>query len=270
MKTEIITIDRTVARRLLARNKNNRNVKERMVEAYYNDMKSGRWKENGESIIIDKNGIIKDGQHRLMAIEKADVSINFVVVTDVEPNVMDTIDTGSNRSLADVLALNKFKNANNLASLVRYILVYKRGFTDVKSGSVRLAITNAIGLDYASKNEDGLTKLLAFSHKVYARIPKAKRVVKMSEIGLYTFIFSKGFEMHERAEEFMNYLTGYRYDRENPGSWVYDKLLTLKTNKEKIGSIYRKNLIIKAWQMFLEGKTSRGGVRADKREPITL
>ncbi len=59
------------AARLLACNGHNRNVSEVLVERYARDMRCGAWKQNGEPILVARDGTLLDGQHRLLAIQRA-------------------------------------------------------------------------------------------------------------------------------------------------------------------------------------------------------
>ena len=98
--------------------------------------------ENGESIVFDKYGILKDGQHRLNGIVATGKSYHICVVRGVEPDVMSTIDTGKSRTPGDVLYLNGFQNANKVAAL---IVVIKKWGGD-KSRSVEMKNSSSLSL----------------------------------------------------------------------------------------------------------------------------
>ena len=118
MESIVITLTPEIAKRYLSKNKKNRSMSSK-VHLYAEDMKAGRWKENGESIIIDKNGVVKDGQHRLSATIISQHEWMVPIVTGVEPSVMDTIDTGKNRSLSDILKLENVIRPVLSAALTR-------------------------------------------------------------------------------------------------------------------------------------------------------
>ena len=92
------------ARKYLEGNLINRSVKERRVLAYAEDMKKGAWQLNGESIRFDKNGRLIDGQHRLLAVIKAQVAVPMVITTDVDEDIT-IFDRGVCRSVTDSLQL---------------------------------------------------------------------------------------------------------------------------------------------------------------------
>ena len=61
-KVEVVRMTPDMARAILKNNPNNRNVKRDRVSLYASDMEKGRWQLNGESIVIDADGNLKDGQ----------------------------------------------------------------------------------------------------------------------------------------------------------------------------------------------------------------
>ena len=72
----------------------NRGISQRRVAAYANDMRHGNWQLTHQGICFGLNGVLIDGQHRLLAVILANVSV-LLVVTE-----MATIDD-PHKSLAD-------------------------------------------------------------------------------------------------------------------------------------------------------------------------
>jgi hypothetical protein len=116
------------------------------VEKYAREMKAGRWHRNGESVKIAWNETIVDGQHRLHACVQSDVPFWSVVVTGVEPEAQDTIDTGLPRRLSDQLAIANEKNAALLASVTRWSLRWIHGLRS--NGGAGYQPTQVEMLDY--------------------------------------------------------------------------------------------------------------------------
>ena len=90
-KVEVVRMTPDMARAILKNNPNNRNVKRDRVSLYASDMEKGRWQLNGESIVIDADGNLKDGQHRLMAVVKSQCTVPMIVVSgvDTDCNIYD-------------------------------------------------------------------------------------------------------------------------------------------------------------------------------------
>jgi hypothetical protein len=118
------------------------------VDKYARDMKAGRWHRNGESVKIARDGTIADGQHRLYACLQAEVPFWSVVVTGVEPEAQDTIDTGLKRRLSDQLAIANEKNPGILASVTRWSLRWLHGLRSNGGGAGGYSPTQTEMLDY--------------------------------------------------------------------------------------------------------------------------
>ena len=63
--TKTLDITPDMAAQMLERNTMNRNISQLNVTRYANDMASGAWEQNGETIKIAEDGTILDGQHPL-------------------------------------------------------------------------------------------------------------------------------------------------------------------------------------------------------------
>lgn len=69
------------------KNPRGKNLNRDVVRRYARDMANGRWELNGEAIVFDKNGILKNGAHRLAAIMTANVPVEMVVIRGVDESV---------------------------------------------------------------------------------------------------------------------------------------------------------------------------------------
>lgn len=116
------------AKAMLEKNDNNRIIKKPRVNSFAAIMEAGKWKEdNGETLTIDINDDMLNGQHRLNALVDADVSLYFWVARGADPEVKNTIDTGKSRTVSDVFSLNGENYAPQKASLANYIDAWIRG-----------------------------------------------------------------------------------------------------------------------------------------------
>jgi hypothetical protein len=116
IETQIMTIGPEQARALLNNAAPNRPLREALLTQYALDMANGHWGQTGESIKIDTEGRVIDGQHRLHAIIKAGVLLQLLVVSGLENASQDAMDQGGRRTLSDQLARRGYKNCNALAA----------------------------------------------------------------------------------------------------------------------------------------------------------
>lgn len=100
----VIDVTPEMAKEWLSRNPRNRHLSESRVATYVSAMNKGEWLLNGESITIDANGCLKNGQHRLSAIARYGKPVPTVVVEGVDPSV-NLFDRHGKRSMVDTLRI---------------------------------------------------------------------------------------------------------------------------------------------------------------------
>lgn len=114
------------AKRLLGVNaENNRLPKTGKIPSYARDMQTGRWNsDSGETIKVDVNGRLIDGQNRLQAVIMSGMSIEFDIAYDVPTEAMKVIDSGATRSAGDVLHIDGTPNRMRVAGIVRWSILW--------------------------------------------------------------------------------------------------------------------------------------------------
>lgn len=183
------------------KNAHNRPISLSTVERYTQEIKAGRWKNNGQSIVFGKSGNLLNGQHRLKAIVAANKSIESLVVWGVEDNTFDTIDDGNKRSLADVFAIGGEGNPGLLSAGVRYLWIYSTGqiaTKDLRRGKIA---TKPLLEETLKKHP-----LLRHSTKFYSLLkarPGGLLIPAGMAIGLH-YLFALVDE--KKADEFFNVL----------------------------------------------------------------
>lgn len=121
---EIITPDK--AKNLLANSDfKNRILNDDTVARYANAMRHGKWKVNGESIIMNCNGAVMNGQHRLHAIVKSNTPVKMLIVKGISVDAFDTMDTGRKRTNGDILGIAGYTDRTNLAAALLVVHAYK-------------------------------------------------------------------------------------------------------------------------------------------------
>lgn len=134
---QVMTITPAMAEEWLARQGKQRPFSHKTVADYARAMVEGRWRLNGEAIQISRDDRPLNGQHRFRACIAAGVSFQSVVVTGLDPDVFDTIDTGRKRRASDVLAVEGYTNTAALAGAVRWLTAYRNGVWSISN--IRLA-----------------------------------------------------------------------------------------------------------------------------------
>lgn len=107
-------------------------------------MVTGKWSLNGEAIVFDEVGQLRDGQHRLMACQNACITINTFVIAGVKLNAFFSYDQGKNRTLAETLDMMGEKQARNLSAAISQLLGFFLAGSIANRSSCRLKIGTTI------------------------------------------------------------------------------------------------------------------------------
>ena len=113
-----------IASALLDKNIKNRNIRKDHVLSLAKQMTEGNWQDNGQTIVIDINGCLIDGQHRLSAVVYADIPILMQVMRNAAPEVINTIDTGIARRASDVFSINGIKHPTHVATVALNMMAW--------------------------------------------------------------------------------------------------------------------------------------------------
>lgn len=113
MTSERALVTPMLARQWLKTNiENNRSIRRSDVESYKQMIKAGRFTLTPEGISFNTAGKLIDGQHRLTAISEGVHAVWMIVWRNVPDSVMAHLNTGRQRSLADVITVTKTVGAD--------------------------------------------------------------------------------------------------------------------------------------------------------------
>ena len=142
------------AKYILAHMKGNRSISRGTVEAYKQDMMAGNWDESvGSAISIDENGILRDGQHRLLAIIESGSNVRMWVCRGVSNEGI--YDCNRKRSNTDQMAISR-SNYENVYKTHRYISVARALIILSTNDSTRRTVTSKEIIDFTDEHKNDL------------------------------------------------------------------------------------------------------------------
>jgi hypothetical protein len=240
-----VTVTPVLAELLLERNQGNRPVAKRNAAALEQDIASGRFQFNGESIVVSDTGVLLDGQHRCRKVVETGVSIRAVLVFGPKEEARFTIDTGKSKSTANMFAMQERPYFQIQATAIGYILQYKqakgiaRNVNYIPTVADRLAFADEKGIESSIGvivEAGGLNTAvasaatLAFCHYAFA-----KRTTKGD------------------ADEFITqFITGEGLRRGDPILAARNRCINIG---RRIDAGVKANLIFKAWNASRNGET---------------
>ena len=247
MKIVKEVISPIVAREILKKNINNRNVNEAKVFNYAKDMTSGNWLSNtGELIKISKSGVVLDGQHRLYAIIKAGMSIELHVAYELEDTIFKVIDTGKVRNASDVLQIGGVPNTRHVVSICTLVSYYQSTLGSASRATNTSRLTTSALFDFYEKRADYYQSVIRESVSLYTKFQK---ILSVSEIGFFMCILDS--INISKSREFLRQICEGVDVSNNVIILLRNKLIADKVNNQKKLTVQMKRaFIIKTWNSF--------------------
>lgn len=253
IETRVVFITPKLAQDILDdRNTTNRKISKPNLRFLIKEIESGNWHMNGDSIRFNSEGVLTDGQHRLLAIVKTGQTLPFVVITGLDAEVFKTIDVGRKRTGSDVMSIEGIKNSNQVAAITKFIYAFRVGKYSENRATHR-TLSNVELIDYYY-TLDEIDKSISFYNQ-YGR--KAQGLLSPSIIGGFHFLMSE--IDGEQANEFLSKVcTGVGLEDNSPMTALRNKLIKAKVDKNyKLTNLELLSNIVYAWNKFRKGQTAR-------------
>jgi hypothetical protein len=251
IKSGVEELTPEAAREILEGSKdvNNRTVADSHVTWLAGQMKAGKWMCNGEPIILDEDGQLLDGQHRLWAVMESGVNVKTMVTRGISRAAFATIDTGYARTSANVLGMSGEQNVTVLAAALGWVWRHESGkmMWPLKTSGY----TSMIGLGLLRKHP-GLKAVVTWA--VSARHNVVLKNVTISALAFLRFMFEK--HKPQKAAEFFSLVGDEAQDQAGtPTRVLRDRILTLSSGTRRTAKDVRDvmAMFIKAWDAFLNG-----------------
>lgn len=120
-------------------------VDQRLVKAYAQDMRAGRWQTNGAAVILSSDGRVLDGRCRILAAIQANCAFETLVVEGVDAASFETIDVVRKRRLADVLSMKQHRHGRSLGAGLKVIWSYLSGAPEQTSSVSSVPLLDLLG-----------------------------------------------------------------------------------------------------------------------------
>lgn len=265
-KIKTLTITPELAEKWLGKNRKNRNISRATVDAYARDMKAGKWRLTYDPIRFDQEGLLIDGQHRLLACLQAGKPFDSLVVEGVAGEANDVIDSGYKRYPATVLAANGYTYATVIAAAAVNLLQLKSTGDGVFRGS--------------SKGRRTVSEIMGVLAK-HPRLADSAEFIYNKHSGRFVFgpppalavmmhyIIAHILKEPEKAEAFIGvFQTGQPAYKGDPAQVWREKIIRSRA----AGTPMERNMqfrgIMHAWNLFAKRTKSDGAFKVPEEVSI--
>ena len=235
------------------RRKQNRQTSDDIVDRYGRDMVNGDWNWSNQGIGFNTAGEMFDGQHRLLAAVRYNVSFKTNVTFGLPEAAMDNVDQGRFRTPGQIFQINGVPWGNNAAAGARVAVTYLRGEIRVSSHAAihptsRKKIPTNELLEFVQAHPDFVDHYQDF-HQLY----KEFRVVSPSTLHAFHWLARQDHPI--KADFFFESLC--QGTNIKPGSPIHKlrQRLNRATNfNEYLSASVKAAFLVKAYNAYLTGK----------------
>jgi hypothetical protein len=205
-------IDPEEAQRILDNQGANRVPKLRLVDTYAQDMLKGAWKI-GAPLMYDTDGVLIDGQHRLLAVIKSGIPQVFTELSGFPPESKEVLDIGNPRTVANVAQISGRDMTARDAGVINAMYL-PCPTSNLKTPQDKMAVFDAY--------KNGI--------KFINEIPNASKVGSVLKALLTKAYY---YENHKRLQEFLEvFQTGHTGDSVEDSAAITLRNFTQDNRKE--------------------------------------
>lgn len=247
-KAVITVIDSELGAALLAANTKNRRIRAILLDEYEREMRDGRFLLTNQGIGVSRSGVLLDGQHRLLALQRLGwpANVQSLVVFGLEEEAQACVDQHAKRSMADVvnLLLGKEGDARCSTQFIGAIRFYGYAVLSEKKDIDRKPSSQMI-VEWISIIGDVVAKVLG--------VPQAGRLA-VPVIAAIAYQIQHGAPW-ERAAIFMDQLiSGAGLEADSPVLRLRNFLASKKAGGV-VMQVERWEKTNAAFMAFMEGRT---------------
>jgi hypothetical protein len=245
LQTTIEKITPEMAQKWLETNDpQNRKISTSNVKKYAADIAAGRWEVTGESIKFDDNGMLLDGQHRLLACMDAGKPFYALVVRGLPEATKSHMDLGMKRTAGMILHRLGHSYTTQLGGAALNLLAIKAQGRDVRG---RHSVPEVVEL--AKRHPDlevAITEVYSKGKLVAGPTP--------SILGAVYYAAAYLLNQKERADEFLEvFRTGIPAYEGDPAQLWRERLIRERGKGLSINRAQQLRGTCHAWNLFSQG-----------------
>lgn len=243
------TLNPEYAEYLLTRNVGNRPLKAKNLSDLKADISAGRWKLNGETLIVDQNGDVSDGQHRCHAVVDTGCPIKILFAFGAEPEAKFTTDTGAVKTAGDFLGMDGMPDANHTARVAALIWQY-----EATGEIVNGRLVGQSSRPTKSQIQEVAGKCLPEIQNAMHSVSKTKS----SKLGAWSnllaaYVFLARIDATEATAFMQAVISGAGLNKSDPAFATREKLIDMRAQRKSAPDTVVQ-AIIRGWNAKREGR----------------
>lgn len=240
----LITITPEMAKVFYLARAKNRHLSKSNLRRLIIDIKAGKWRVTGETIIFDNDDYLIDGQHRLLACMESNIPIqSYVVRGKIDAEAPTAIDIGKARTPGDLLTFHDYQDPNHLAATARWVYRLER---------------DMMVFEREKMTRDQLLEFIAHNPDIHLSLPYGRYIGKLLIPSLGSalhFLFAQ--KDRQLADQMYTDLQAGTALVGTPTFVVRELLIKNKMHRAQLPVHIVAAMLIKTWNLLRTGKTAK-------------
>lgn len=252
---ELLLVTPQMSTAWLAHNEN-RDERKANVQYFVRIIKGGFWEVTTDAVGLevraDGTEVLRNGQHRLRAIEITGEAQWLFVVRGITPTAMSAIDTGKKRTLGDVLKLNYgVTEASEVAAVVRLAYYVENGNPNMVATGGGREVPPALLLDWYTKHPE-VKEAQVYGKHIYKSVGLSRASCAVAKM-----LFDR-VDPNETDEFFTRVRTGVGLSEGDPILALRAWIANQRASRDVVPRPSEQlAVIIKTWNDWSSGKSRK-------------
>jgi len=237
-------IDPGTAQRLLDEQPPNRPLREAKAKRFSVPMATGKWKQNGEPIILDEKDRLLDGQGRCRGGVLAGKPFVTYVVHGIPRSMFPSLDIGQVRGGADTIScsVNGSSNVVLAASIARLAVACEKGSPTGKT------VSNEEVLAFYRKNSERINRVISDLGKYFGICPLPPSAL------CYVYMEALEIDEEKAISWALGVATGEKLSSGSPILLLRNRMLKLKGEAHRLTPYEKLAFAIKSWNAYVSDR----------------
>jgi len=253
VKTSIRTITPSQAQKMLDDgNSGNRNPSQAHIRSLASQMANDQWVLNGESIKLNGDGTLIDGQHRLMASVRSNKSFKTIVVEGLPKDTQMTVDVGRSRTFSDTMRIQRsiVKHNAAISGAVRATIAFEKS-----DGTSTRNVVDLFGsrkpsfaemLAWFDAHQKDFSEIGSMHDRLKNELPLVVAATGIVSLGARR----AGYGV--QANEFFDVVRYGGQPRDNPATLLRERILKSNSRTARISRDLQVRLAVTAWNSWIQ------------------
>lgn len=176
IRISAVWVDSQTSKQLLKMNVHNRNLSRKQIDQIKRDIASDKWAFTGDAIRVSDEGVLIDGQHRLVGVDQVGARVPMLIIEGLDPQASGWIDQNRRRSVPDILRFRDITVSN--------VTTCAGAASILMQADLSTPATREMVADYVEEHSEELQRVAQWAKNMCNESPMARSKTRINSRAL--------------------------------------------------------------------------------------